>query len=208
MVTTSAAAGQGGGGGGGGRGEWGNHCQYFLTSLGLAVGLGNVWRFPAVCYENGGSTFLIPYFIMLFLVGLPLFFMEMVLGQYAGLSATKVFGRLAPGLKGLGYGMLTIPTIINFYYTVIMAWSLFYMFAGFATDLPWATCGKDYNSVNCYSDTDAGRCAANATYWNNTCTGLEEFCAANGLVYRPDNDTHCFSPDTGDPTGLADVTFR
>jgi hypothetical protein len=45
------------------RGEWGNHCEYFLTSLGLAVGLGNLWRFPYVCYENGGGTFLIPYLL-------------------------------------------------------------------------------------------------------------------------------------------------
>ena len=43
------------------RGEWGNHFEYFLTSLGLAVGLGNVWRFPYVVYTNGGGTFLIPH---------------------------------------------------------------------------------------------------------------------------------------------------
>jgi hypothetical protein len=53
----------GGRGGGEERAEWGNHCEYFLTSLGLAVGLGNLWRFPYVCYENGGGTFLIPYLL-------------------------------------------------------------------------------------------------------------------------------------------------
>ena len=81
------------------RSTWNNPCEFFLSSLGLAVGLGNLWRFPYVCYENGGGTFLIPYAISLFLVGLPLFYMEMVLGQYAGLSATKIYARLAPGTK-------------------------------------------------------------------------------------------------------------
>ena len=71
------------------RGEWNSHYEYFLTSLGLAVGLGNIWRFPYICYENGGGTFLIPYCLCLLLCGLPLYFMEMILGQYAGESCTK-----------------------------------------------------------------------------------------------------------------------
>ena len=71
------------------RGEWNSHFEYFLTSLGVAVGLGNIWRFPYICYENGGGTFLIPYCLCLLLCGLPLYFMEMILGQYAGESCTK-----------------------------------------------------------------------------------------------------------------------
>ena len=58
------------------RGQWSNHFEYFLSSLGLAVGLGNLWRFPYICYQNGGGSFLIPYLTCLLFVGLPIFFME------------------------------------------------------------------------------------------------------------------------------------
>lgn len=61
-------------------------------------------------------------------MGLPLYLMEMVLGQYCGASCTLIYRRIAPGLKGLGYGMLSINVIINFYYTVIMAWAFIYLF--------------------------------------------------------------------------------
>ena len=72
---------------------------------------------------------MIPYFLSLIFIGLPLYYMEMILGQYCGASCTIVFKRLAPGLKGLGYGMLAVNIIVNFYYTVIMAWSFIYLFA-------------------------------------------------------------------------------
>lgn len=75
------------------RGSWGNHCEFLLTSLGFAVGLGNVWRFPYVAYTNGGGTFLIPYLIMLFFVGVPALFMEMSIGQYGRVGANKVISN-------------------------------------------------------------------------------------------------------------------
>ena len=72
------------------REAWGNHCEFFLSSLGLAVGLGNVWRFPYVCYINGGGPFLIPYVIMLIFIGIPVLFLEQSLGQYTKVGANKV----------------------------------------------------------------------------------------------------------------------
>ena len=51
-------------------------------------------------FKNGGGTFLVPYFIMLFLVGLPMYFMELAIAQYSGLGPTRIFGRMAPIFKG------------------------------------------------------------------------------------------------------------
>lgn len=72
------------------RESWGNHCEFFLTSLGFAVGLGNVWRFPYVAYENGGGSFFLPSSLMLIIVGFPGLFIELALGQYARVGANKV----------------------------------------------------------------------------------------------------------------------
>ncbi len=192
------------------RAEWGNHCEFFLSSLGLAVGLGNIWRFPYVCYQNGGGTFLIPYIIMLLVVGLPLFFMEMILGQYAGLSCTKIYARLAPGLKGMGYGMITIPTVINFYYTVVMGYAFYFLFRGFTADkkLPWGLCDQEFNTMNCYSLIQAEGCENTTVYWNHTCTDVSQFCEYYDYNFVPDNYTHCFEAETQYPHSLSNVTFR
>ena len=73
------------------RDSWSNQCEFFVSSLGLAVGLGNIWRFPYVCYQNGGGTFLIPYIVMLIFVGIPALFFEQSTGQYAREGVNKVF---------------------------------------------------------------------------------------------------------------------
>ena len=63
------------------RDNWGSKTEFLLACIGNCVGLGNLWRFPYLVYESGGGVFLIPYFIMLFLVGIPLLYMELSLGQ-------------------------------------------------------------------------------------------------------------------------------
>ena len=131
------------------RPQWDNQIEFILSAVGYAVGLGNVWRFPYLVYKNGGGTFLIPYVLMLIFTGLPLFFMELTLGQYTGQGPTRVFGRLAPALKGLGFAMLAVTCYVNIYYNVILAWTLFYMFSGMQSVLPWTTCSN--SSTHCHN---------------------------------------------------------
>merc|ERR1712038_314266 len=153
------------------RGQWSNQFEFILSTIGYAVGLGNIWRFPYLAFQNGGGSFLIPYTIMLFFAGLPLFFMELCLGQYSGQGPTRVFGRLAPAFKGLGYAMLGATGFVAIYYNVIMAWTIFYMFSGFAETLPWSNCTAA-NSPNCGFDNTSVSPAED--YFNYVMLGKDE----------------------------------
>ncbi|XP_063607516.1 sodium- and chloride-dependent glycine transporter 2-like [Penaeus indicus] len=175
------------------RDSWENHCEFMLSAIGYAVGLGNVWRFPYLCYKNGGAAFLIPYVLMLFCAGLPLFFMELVLGQYASLGPAILFPKLAPVFVGLGWGMVMMTALFCVYYNIILAWVLFYIFASCTGSLPWATCDGDFNSVECYSQDAAAACRNESLFfYNKTCITVDEYCGLRGLGAH--NATHCFDP--------------
>lgn len=130
------------------RGSWKGTLDFILTCIGYAVGLGNIWRFPYLCYKSGGGAFFIPYILFLCLCGIPLFFMETVYGQFSSLSPIAIW-NIAPMFKGVGIGMVIVSGLVCVYYNVIVAWTLYYLFMSFRAVLPWSTCGNWWNTDRC-----------------------------------------------------------
>ncbi|XP_067135178.1 sodium- and chloride-dependent GABA transporter 1-like isoform X3 [Centruroides vittatus] len=139
------------------RDKWGSKWEFFLSCLGLSVGLGNVWRFPYLAYENGGGAFLIPYFVVLFLSGKPLYFLELAMGQFSGKSCLGVWS-CAPLAKGVGIAMCSVTFCIVIYYNVILTYTLYYMSASFASVYPWNTCDLEWaKNASCRTRRDSIR---------------------------------------------------
>jgi hypothetical protein len=121
------------------RENWSGECDFLLSCLGYAVGLGAIWRFPYLVYANGGGVFLIPYITFLFLVGIPLFYLELNLGQYTSQGAAGCW-KMAPIFKGIGISMNFASLMLCIYYTMIIAYSIYYLLLSFNSVLPWAKC--------------------------------------------------------------------
>uniref|UniRef100_A0A6Q2ZAS4 Transporter n=1 Tax=Esox lucius TaxID=8010 RepID=A0A6Q2ZAS4_ESOLU len=135
------------------REKWASKLDFILSVAGGFVGLGNVWRFPYLCYKNGGGAFLIPYTIFLFGGGLPVFFLEVALGQFTSEGGITCWEKLCPIFTGIGYASIVIVSLLNVYYIVILAWGLYYLFQCFQPELPWAKCNQPWNTDRCVEDT-------------------------------------------------------
>ena len=83
-----------------------------------------------------------------------MYFLELALGQYHGQGPARIYGRMAPIFKGLGFGMIMITFVVTTYYNIIMAYAVFYMFAGMQSVLPWSVCGEG-SSERCYNLTES-----------------------------------------------------
>ncbi|XP_033160463.1 sodium-dependent nutrient amino acid transporter 1 isoform X1 [Drosophila mauritiana] len=125
------------------RDNWGSSLEFLMSCIALSVGLGNVWRFPFTALENGGGAFLIPYLVVLFVVGKPIYYMEMLLGQFSSRGIVQVFD-FAPLMRGVGYAQLLALGVLATYYASVMALTLRYFFDSFASELPWSFCREEW----------------------------------------------------------------
>lgn len=117
------------------RPQWGTRAGFVLAAMGSAIGLGNIWRFPGVAYENGGGAFFLPYLIALLTAGIPLLVLEFTMGhKYRG-SAPLTMARMNKKFEWLGWWQVAVSFVIATYYSVIIAWAISY--ARFSLNLGW-----------------------------------------------------------------------
>lgn len=117
------------------RGAFSSRRVFILAAIGSAVGLGNIWRFPYVAYENGGGAFILPYLVALLTAGLPFLLFDYALGHRTRGSAPLAFTRADRRTEGIGWWQVGICFAIAVYYAAVIAWALRFTF--FSVDRAW-----------------------------------------------------------------------
>lgn len=123
------------------REQWGTRAGFLMAAIGSAVGLGNIWRFPYVAYDNGGGAFLLPYLIALLTAGIPLLILEYSIGHKYRSSAPLSYRRISRPAEAIGWWQVAICFVIAIYYAAIIAWAVRY--TGFSLTQAW---GEDPNT--------------------------------------------------------------
>ncbi|XP_026820854.1 sodium-dependent noradrenaline transporter-like [Rhopalosiphum maidis] len=149
------------------RETWERNADFLLSIIGFAVDLANIWRFPYLCYRNGGGAFLIPYFLMLIFGAVPLFYMELILGQYNRQGPISVWKNVCPLFKGVGFCAVLVAFYVSFYYNVIIGWSLYFLAMSTTSSsgqLPWVHCNNTWNTDLCVEQKDDWGSVYNQSY--------------------------------------------
>lgn len=115
------------------RDRWASKAGFILAAIGSAIGLGNIWRYPYVVYENGGGAFLIPYFVALLTAGIPILLLEYVIGHKYKASAPMAFRKIRRGAEWIGWWQVIVAFFVVTYYMAILGWALSYTYYSFGT---------------------------------------------------------------------------
>ncbi|KAG8137938.1 hypothetical protein E2320_003878 [Naja naja] len=162
------------------RPAWNSKLQYILAQVGFSVGLGNVWRFPYLCQKNGGGAYLVPYLILLLIIGIPLFFLELSVGQRIRRGSIGVWNYISPKLGGIGFASCIVCFFVALYYNVIIGWSLFYFSQSFQHPLPWDQCPLVKNSSHTFVEPECEKSSATTYYWYREALNISNSISESG----------------------------
>ncbi|OCT88815.1 sodium-dependent neutral amino acid transporter B(0)AT2 [Xenopus laevis] len=162
------------------RPAWNSKLQYILAQVGFSVGLGNVWRFPYLCQKNGGGAYLVPYLILLLVIGIPIFFLELSVGQRIRRGSIGVWNYINPKMGGIGFSSCIVCLFVALYYNVIIGWSLFYFSQSFQHPLPWDQCPLVKNASNAFVEPECEKSSATTYYWYREALNISNSIAEGG----------------------------
>ena len=113
------------------RSQWNSNAVFIMAMIGSAVGLGNIWRFPNVLYSNGGGSFMIPYLVSLFLLGISFVLVEYAVGYKFKTSLSEILYAINEKLESVAWFILLIVFLITTYYVCVVGWDLIYLVLSF-----------------------------------------------------------------------------
>ncbi|XP_077909180.1 sodium-dependent neutral amino acid transporter B(0)AT2 isoform X2 [Ictidomys tridecemlineatus] len=148
------------------RPAWNSKLQYILAQVGFSVGLGNVWRFPYLCQKNGG--------------GIPLFFLELSVGQRIRRGSIGVWNYISPKLGGIGFASCVVCYFVALYYNVIIGWTLFYFSQSFQQPLPWDQCPLVKNASHTLIEPECEKSSATTYYWYREALNISSSISESG----------------------------
>jgi len=120
-----------------------------LAMLGMAIGTGNIWRFPRIAASNGGGTFLVAWVVFLLAWSVPLLILEFAMGKATRQGAIGSFVKtLGPGFAWMGAWIAFVATAIMFYYSVVMGWTIRFFVGTLTGEVPGATPSAFWDSFH------------------------------------------------------------
>lgn len=122
------------------RERWGSRSSFLFATIGAAIGIGNVWRFPYITYQNGGGAFLIPYIIALVTAGIPLMLLEFAIGQKTQGAPPVALKQIWKKAEWIGWFAVALVFVLATYYATIMSWCVNYFYQSFT--LGWGSTGE------------------------------------------------------------------
>ena len=111
--------------------QWDSTLTFIFAMIGVAIGLGNIWRFSYIVYSNGGGSFFIPYFVAIVLMGIPFLILEYGIGFSFKRSFSEIFKSINPRFEYIAWILIFTIAIVLIYYMVIISWDLFYLIKSF-----------------------------------------------------------------------------
>lgn len=111
--------------------QWDSTLTFIFAMIGVAIGLGNIWRFSYIVYSNGGGAFFVPYVVAIFLMGIPFLILEYGIGFSFKKSFSEIFKSINPKFEYIAWILIFSISIVLIYYMVIISWDLFYLVKSF-----------------------------------------------------------------------------